>query len=64
MYQNAAIICVLRLAYFGSFTAMGHKFKEHYVSSHPDEDEPELPIPLVALVATGVSVFLAHKFWS
>ena len=37
---------------------MGYKFKEHYVSSHPDENKPELPIPLVALVATGVSAYI------
>ena len=56
MYQNPAITGVLRSAYFGSFTAMGHKYKDCYVSSHSDKLEPELPIPLVALVATGVRI--------
>ena len=64
MYQNPAITAVLHSAYFGSFTAMGHKYKDHYISSHPDELEPELPIPLVALVATGVSIVSNYKFLS
>ncbi len=62
MYQNPAITAVLRSAYFGSFTAMGHKYKDYYISSHPDELEPELPIPLVALVATGVSFVSCYEF--
>lgn len=70
MYQNPAIICVLRSAYFGTFTALGYKFKNQYISSPPDESEPELTIPLVALAATGVRLpceiylsLLADKYW-
>ncbi|KJA23034.1 hypothetical protein HYPSUDRAFT_138140, partial [Hypholoma sublateritium FD-334 SS-4] len=58
MYQNPAITCVLRSVYFGSFSALGYKFKEFYISSHPDESDPELTIPLVALAATGVHTAL------
>ena len=50
------------MAFFNGPTAFGHKFKEHYVSSHPDRKEQELTMSIVALGATAVRYF-CEKVW-
>ena len=45
-----------RLLFFNGSTGFGYKFKEYYVSLHPDLKELELTIPIVALSATAVSL--------
>lgn len=55
IYLNPGLIDVIKAAFFNGPTAFGYKFKKYYVSSHPDDKEPELTIPIVALGATAVS---------
>ena len=49
-----------KTAFFNGPTAFGFKFKEYYVSSHPDRTEPELTMSIVALGATAVSSFFEN----
>jgi hypothetical protein len=55
IYLNPGLINVIKTAFFNGPTGFGYRFKEHYVSSHPDLKEPELTIPIVALGAMAVS---------
>jgi len=55
IYLNPGLIDLIKTAFFNGPTAFGYKFKEHYVTSHPDRKEAELTIPVVALGATAVS---------
>ena len=55
IYLNPGLIELLKTAFFNGPTGFGYKFKQFYVSSHPDHKEPELTIPIVALGATAVS---------
>jgi len=54
IYLNPGLIEVIKTAYFNGPTGFGYKFKQYYVSSHPELKEPELTIPIVALGATTV----------
>ena len=55
IYLNPGLIELIKTAFFNGPTGFGYKFKQYYVSSHPDLKEPELTIPIVALGATAVS---------
>ena len=57
IYLNPGLIDLIKTAFFNGPTAFGHKFKAHYVSSHPDRKEPELTMSIVALGATAVCPF-------
>jgi hypothetical protein len=58
IYLNPGLIDLIKIAFFNGPTAFGYKYKEHFVSSHPDRKEPELTMPIVALGATAVCCFL------
>ncbi|KAF8176926.1 hypothetical protein BJ912DRAFT_1024284 [Pholiota molesta] len=58
IYLNSTIIYILRSTFFSSTGALGFRYKDLYKSSHPDRPESELPIPLVALAATGIHAAL------
>ncbi|KAF8815657.1 hypothetical protein BYT27DRAFT_7079530, partial [Phlegmacium glaucopus] len=53
IYLNPGLVELLKTAFFNGPTGFGYKFKEYYVSSHPDLKEPELTIPIIALGATA-----------
>ena len=55
IYLNPGLIDLIKTAFFNGPTGFGYKFKQYYVSSHPELKEPELTIPMVALGATAVS---------
>ncbi len=55
IYLNPGLIDLIKTAFFNGPTGFGYKFKQYYVSSHPELKEPELTIPIVALGATAVS---------
>lgn len=57
IYLNPGLIDLIKTAFFNGPTAFGFKYKEHFVSSHPDRKEPELTMSLVALGATAVRYF-------
>ena len=60
IYLNPGLIDLIKTAFFNGPTAFGFKFKEYYVSSHPDRTEPELTMSIVALGATAVSSFFEN----
>ncbi|KAF8803276.1 hypothetical protein BYT27DRAFT_7110256, partial [Phlegmacium glaucopus] len=53
IYLNPGLIDLIKTAFFNGPTGFGYKFKQYYVSSHPELKEPELTIPIVALGATA-----------
>ena len=55
IYLNPGLIELLKTAFFNGPTGFGYKFKQYYVSLHPDYKELELTIPIVALGAMAVS---------
>jgi Domain of unknown function (DUF6532) len=55
IYHNPGLIDLIKTAFFNGPTGFGYKFKQYYMSSHPEHKEPELMIPIVALGATAVS---------
>lgn len=59
IYLNLGIINVLRATFFSSKTAIGSRHTSYMTSTHAIHEEPEMTIPLVALAATGVSMFLS-----
>lgn len=59
IYLNLGIINVLRATFFSSKTAIGSRHTSYMTSTHAIHEEPEMTIPLVALAATGVSIFLS-----
>jgi uncharacterized protein DUF6532 len=58
IYLNPGLIELIKNSFFNSPTAFGYKYRDCYVSSHPDRNEPELTISIVALGATAVQYFL------
>lgn len=54
IYLNPGLIELIKTSFFNSPTAFGYKYKKHYVSSHPQHQEPELTMSIVALGATAV----------
>ena len=61
IYLNPGLIDLIKTAFFNGPTAFGFKYKDHFVSSHPDRKEPELTMSIVALGATAVSSFIIIK---
>ena len=59
IYLNPSLIDVMKTAFFNGLTGFGYKFKQYYMSSHPECKEPELTIPIVALGATVVSLIFS-----
>jgi hypothetical protein len=58
-YRNARIICVIRELYFaGGTKSFAHQFRKEFPTHECDDGTVahEVPIPMVALVATAVSV--------
>ena len=55
IYLNPGLIDLIKTAFFNGPTSFGYKFKQYYVSLHPEHEEPELMIPIVTLGATTVS---------
>ncbi|PPR04560.1 hypothetical protein CVT24_012069 [Panaeolus cyanescens] len=62
-YLNEAIPSIIIGVMFGNGKNWGHRHKSSFKSSHPDHpNEPELPIPLVALTATAL--YAAINNWA
>jgi len=55
IYQNQALVGIIHNSFFKTSTAFGYKYQKYFTSSHLTQKELELPMPLVALAATGVS---------
>ena len=62
IYLNPGLIDSIKTAFFNGPTAFGYKYKEHFVSSHPDRKEPELTMSIVALGATAVRYLKKIEF--
>ncbi|KAJ3552239.1 hypothetical protein NP233_g12928 [Leucocoprinus birnbaumii] len=54
IYQNKAIQKIIRRAFFRTPGAFGQKYKHHFKSSHPVKEQPEVPMSIIALAATGL----------
>ena len=61
IYLNLGLIDLIKISFFNGPTAFGHKFKEHYISLHPNHKEPELAMSIVALNATAVRPYFENK---
>ncbi|KIM34909.1 hypothetical protein M413DRAFT_32927 [Hebeloma cylindrosporum] len=61
-FLNDALIDILKTSFFATSTAVGFKFQNSYVSTVDGRTEPELPIAMVALAATGM--YAALSDWS
>ena len=59
-YRHPAIECIIRHIFFHGSSATTYDGVYH--SSIPELDEPEVPIPMVALAATAVSVNLTCRW--
>jgi uncharacterized protein DUF6532 len=55
-FLNDALVDILKTSFFATGAAIGFKFQDTYISTIDGRTEPELPIAMVALVATGVSL--------
>ena len=63
IYLNPGLIDLIKVAFFNGPTGFGFKYKEYFMSSHPDHKEPELTMSIVALGATAVChLFLLFLF--
>ena len=54
IYLNPGLIDLIKSSFFNSPTAFGYKYRDCYVSMHPNRKEPELTMSIVALGATAV----------
>ena len=55
-YENPLILAVLAQCFFTGPASVGARLPSKFKSSRSDRaDEKEIPIPMLALVATGVS---------
>ena len=63
IYLNPGLIDLIKNSFFNNPTAFGYKYRDYYVSSHPDRKEPELTIPIVALSATVTAVGISFCYW-
>ncbi|KAF8808311.1 hypothetical protein BYT27DRAFT_7241718 [Phlegmacium glaucopus] len=59
IYLNPGLVKLIKMAFFNGPTGFGYKFKQYYVSLHPDHKEPELIIPIIAL---GAMAFFAALY--
>jgi Domain of unknown function (DUF6532) len=57
-FHHPVIVSVLREEFFQRANSFGKMHPKLFVSTHKSRPEPELPEPMVALVATAVRVFL------
>jgi Domain of unknown function (DUF6532) len=57
-FLNPAFIQILKMSFFLCPTSIGSKIRDQFISSLDGHNEPELPIAMVALVATAVSRIL------
>ena len=53
IYLNPGLIDLIKTSFFNSPTAFGYRYKDYYVSSHPDHKELELTMSIIAL-ALGI----------
>jgi hypothetical protein len=53
-YLHPIIVEIIREIFFKNSSSFGAKFREYFTSSLDGRDEPELPMPLIAMVATCV----------
>jgi hypothetical protein len=60
IYLNPGLIDLIKNSFFNNPTAFGYKYRDYYVSSHPDHKEPELTISIVALGVAAVGIFLYY----
>ena len=62
-YRNQRIISVIRDLYFSGPTTFAAKFEDHFPLHQGGDGRAsrEVPIPMVALVATGVSLLLIFR---
>lgn len=58
LFQHPAIVTILRDQFFQKSTSPGNVHMAAFVSAHSTRQEPELPDPMVALVATAVCLSL------
>jgi hypothetical protein len=56
-FHHPVIVTILREEFFQKATSFGKSNLKLFVSSHESRLEPELPEPMVALVATAVCIF-------
>lgn len=58
-YENPAILSVLEQSFFSGPSSIGVRLASKFKSSRADRpDEKEIPMPMLALVATGVCFLL------
>jgi hypothetical protein len=59
-YEHALLIFIIKTLYFNGTGSIGVHDRTSFVTSFPEKvplyQEPELPIPMVALVSTAVSL--------
>ena len=58
---NPGLIDLIKTSFFNSPMAFGYKYRDCYMSSHPNRKEPELTMSIVALGATAVQ-YSFHLF--
>jgi hypothetical protein len=56
-FHHPVIVSILREEFFQKANSFGKMHPKLFVSSHKSRSEPELPEPMVALVATAVRAF-------
>ena len=56
-FHHLVIMSVLRKEFFQKANLFGRMHPKIFVSSHKTRPEPELPEPMVVLVATAVCLF-------
>jgi hypothetical protein len=56
-FHHPVIVSTLREEFFQKANSFGKMHLELFVSTHKTRLEPELPEPMVALVATAVCIF-------
>ena len=62
LFQHLAIITILQDQFFQKSTSFGNVHMSAFVSAHSTHQEPKLPDPMVALVATAVCLSLLCLF--
>ncbi|KAH8080740.1 hypothetical protein BXZ70DRAFT_1012495 [Cristinia sonorae] len=57
-YQHPLIIQALHIVLFRSSSGLGNRFADKFTSSIKEDNSPELPIPVVAMVGTAIQLCL------
>lgn len=60
-FRHPVIVTVLREEFFQKANSFGKMNPKLFVSRHKTRNEPELPEPMVALIATAVCLFLYYS---